>query len=296
MEEEEHYETTDKTVDICVGDDRYFRRVPLSILVSQPGSMLWRAVELHLNEQTDEVLRFPTASGEYFQYILDILAGKCEWWKLKTRENLFHFMVQMDYFHITGTASLLEAHRDAKQEYKRQQEQYQRETHSLRLAADFLPYSVFFREIPLFFTSLLGHYGLPLYRYELDLEKSDYQRELNQIFASEVIYDLHILTGREDPLSIPVPWPTVPLDIDINWLDTLRPCQYSVMKLATKIRADYPTVKVSLYIHVDRVYIRVQPRNGIELEPGFQACCMQYGFVLMEKTCHYVHKTTCLAS
>jgi hypothetical protein len=281
-----------ESVDISVGDHREFIRVPLSILSSQPGSMLWRAVELHLAERPDKMLRFPTACGEYFQFILDILANKDTWHKLKTRSKLFHLMTQLDYFNITGTVSLIKAHADGKQEETRQQKEHQRKLHCIRLATAFLPVSVLFRKIALTSSNWMGVYGTSLYRYVVDMVDHNYQ-ELDQLVVSEVIHDLHILTVGDEASSLPVPWPELSLNVSITWLETLRPCQYTVMRLATQIRADYPIVKVSLYVHVNKIYIRIQPRNGIELEQSFRRCCREHRFERLETTDYYVHTTTC---
>jgi hypothetical protein len=281
-----------ESVDISIGDHREFIRVPLSILSSQPGSMLWQAVELHLDEQPDQMIRFPTACAEYFPFILDILANKDTWYQLKTRSRLFHLMTQLDYFHITGTVSLIKAHDDGKQEDTRQQREHQSELHRIRLATDFLPVSVLFRQIALTSSDWMGVYGISRYRYVLDMVDHKYQ-ELDQAVVSEVLHDLHILTVDEEASSLPVPWPELSLDVSITWLETLRPCQHKMMELATQIRTDYPIVKVSLCVHVNRIYVRVQPRNGIELEQSFRRCCREYRFERLEATGYYVHTTTC---
>jgi hypothetical protein len=284
-----------ESIDIVVGG-RTFTRVPLSILSKQPGSMLWKAVQVHLDDHTTESLHFPMVQEEYFQYVLDILENKNTWPEIKTRGRMAELISQLEYFNITGTVSLIQQNHDQNKEEQRQREQHQGQLHSMRLANEFLPSTVLFKQIGMVTATRMGVYGLPLYRHLLKMDPDNYQRELDQVLTSEVIHDLQILSfGHEyaDAATVPIAWPTLSIDVSVDWTGALLSCQYDVMHIAARIRTRYPTVKVSLYIHDNRVYIRVQPRNDDEDEPTFRQCCHDNDLVLLDET-YVVHTTSCM--
>ena len=290
-----------ESINIVVGTEfpqRVFC-VPLSLLSKQPGSMLWRAVQRHLSDSPAELLRFPTAREEYFQYVLDIIKQTDTWRELKTRSRLFDFISQLDYFIISGTTALIDTHQRQKQEERRQQTHHLRQVRSLAMATQFLPSSVCFHRILMSHGTRMGIFGMPLYRYELRMDHENYQRELDQALASEVIHDLNTLTfgtnDRYETETIPVPWPHLSVDVTIDWLTpaTFRPDQKTVMQTAARIRNRYPTVKASLCVRGTRVHIRVQPRNGDSRERSYLQCCLDYDLERLDDiSC--VHNTTCV--
>jgi hypothetical protein len=87
-------------VTVIVGDNTQFN-VPRSILDTYPESMLAEVVQLHLNDDTDSVVRFPTASAEYFPIILSIMKNPRMWSIPKTRTQLFGLASEPSYFNIT---------------------------------------------------------------------------------------------------------------------------------------------------------------------------------------------------